>query len=238
MKNEKIVKYSDIGQVLYKKNPGARNLSIRISGKGDVRVTVPRFCTFHTAEVFVFKKRDWIKKKVLSLERRNSEKRVWKERSVLQLLNGNIVIEKGLGENFEARKNDGDWNIALPVGFNAHSEEGQDYLSQVIADIGLMEARQHLPEILENISTSFNLPYRKVSLRKMKSRWGSCSPENNISLNSALIFLPYNLIEYVLLHELVHTIHKNHGKIFWATLENIMPDAIARRKQLNKHVMM
>ncbi len=238
MKNEKIVKYSDIGQVLYRKNPRARNLSIRISGKGEVRVTVPRFCTFHSAESFVLKKRDWIKKKALSIERRNSEKRVWREGSVLQILYGSIVIEKGEGKNLDARKNDEDWHISLPIGFDTHSEESQYYLSQVIADIGLMEAKLHLPKILDSISTNFSLPYRKVSMRKMKSRWGSCSPENNISLNSALIFLPYNLIEYVLLHELVHTVHKNHGRNFWAMLESMMPDAIVKRKELNKHEMM
>ena len=238
MKNEKIVKYSDIGQVLYRKNPRARNISIRISRKGEVRVTVPRFCTYHTAEVFVLKKRDWINKKVLFLECRNSEKIVWKEGSILPFFSGDILIEKGVGENIEARKVDLDWHIKLSNGFDAHSEEEQQYLSQVIADIGLKEAKLQLPGILNDISMRFNLPYQKVSMRKMKSRWGSCSPHNNISLNSALIFLPYNLIEYVLLHELVHTVHKNHGRNFWGTLENMMPDAIARRKELNNHEMM
>jgi len=237
MKNEKIVKYSDIGQVLYRKNSRARNISIRISRKGEVRVTVPRFCTYHTAEVFVLKKRDWINKKVLFLERRNSEKLVWKEGSILSFFNGNVLIEKGVGENIEAKKVKEDWHISLSSGYDTGTEEDQRCLSQVIADIGLKEAKLHLPGILNDISMRFNLPYQKVSMRKMKSRWGSCSSQNNISLSSALIFLPYNLIEYVLLHELVHTVHKNHGRNFWATLENMMPDAIARRKELNKHEM-
>jgi predicted metal-dependent hydrolase len=79
-----------------------------------------------------------------------------------------------------------------------------------------------------------NLPYERVSVKRMKTRWGSCSSKNNISLNSALIFLNDNLIEYVCLHELAHTVHKNHSLSFWRFLEKHLPDALARRKELRE----
>jgi predicted metal-dependent hydrolase len=70
----------------------------------------------------------------------------------------------------------------------------------------------------------------------MKTRWGSCSSKNNISLNSSLVFLPEALIRYVCLHELVHTIHKNHGRVFWEALTGILPEALMLRKGVKKTV--
>ncbi len=73
---------------------------------------------------------------------------------------------------------------------------------------------------------------RKVIIRKQKTIWGSCSYKNNISLNSNLSFLNHDLIDYVILHELVHTKIKNHSKKFWAMLEQIAPNCRLLDRQL------
>lgn len=233
MKNEKIVKYGDIGHVLYRKNSRARNISIRISRDGEVKVTVPRLCTFQAAETFVLNKHHWIKKKILSIERRKEQKLAWEHGTLLSMNEGRIYIEKGESDMIQTERTGSDYQIFLPAGFQKENEEDQNSLKKRIGEIGLMEAKVQLPVILKTIAEKNKLDYTKVGIRRMKSRWGSCSPENNISLNSALIFLSYELIEYVLLHELVHTIHKNHGKGFWDTVITLMPDAMERRKNLN-----
>lgn len=79
--------------------------------------------------------------------------------------------------------------------------------------------------------------YCKVSLRAQRTRWGSCSPKNNISLNIRLATLPQELMDYVLLHELTHTKIKNHSKKFWALLEKQIPNAKALNKQLRKYTL-
>lgn len=235
MKNEKIVKYSDIGSVLYRKNSRARNISIRISAAGEVKVTIPRFCTFQTAESFVSKKNHWIKKKLVSLERKNKEKLAWEAGTFLTLPNGRIFIEKGETEHIEVNQIGNDYQVFLSSGYNKENEKDQLELRLTIGNIGLKEAKILFPDMLQRISEEYELPFKRLSVRRMKSRWGSCTPENNISLNSALIFLSYSLIEYVMLHELVHTVHKNHGKNFWQMVEQLMPDAKERRKLLNGH---
>ena len=233
MKNEKTVKYDDIGLVLYRKNSRARNISIRISRNGEVKVTVPRLCTFQTAERFVLKKQLWIKKKIISLESKKEQKLVWEDGTFLSMHKGRIYIEKGESEIIEVMQRGSDYQLKLPAGFQKDNEEDQYSLKNEIGAIGLGEAKAQLPDILNAIAEKNNLNYTKLGIRRMKSRWGSCSAGNNISLNSALIFLSYGLIEYVLLHELVHTIHKNHGKDFWTLLIKLMPDAMERRKRLN-----
>lgn len=94
------------------------------------------------------------------------------------------------------------------------------------------KAKTYLPKRLEEIAQRFGYKYNKVALKFMKSRWGSCSYKNNINLNISLMTLEKELIDYVLLHELVHTVEKNHGEAFWARVLIHMPDARIRRRAL------
>ena len=65
-------------------------------------------------------------------------------------------------------------------------------------------------------------------------RWGSCSSDQMITLSYFLMQLPWDLIDYVILHELAHTKHLNHGPGFWSELEALCPDARARRKSIKE----
>jgi len=88
----------------------------------------------------------------------------------------------------------------------------------------VVQAESHLPRLLSLLSRSTALGYRTVSIRRQRSRWGSCSAHGAISLNAALLFLPYRMTRYVLLHELCHTQHLNHSQRFWALVERHCPD--------------
>jgi len=63
-----------------------------------------------------------------------------------------------------------------------------------------------------------------VRIKEQRTLWGSCSSRNNINLNFLLIMAPLKVIDYVIIHELVHTIHKNHSANFWNAVEAIMPN--------------
>ncbi len=83
------------------------------------------------------------------------------------------------------------------------------------------EIRRSLTSRLNELAIEHGFNYNKISLRNQKSRWGSCSAQNNISLNQNLFFLPDQLRDYVLVHELAHTRAKNHGAAFWSILFQI-----------------
>ena len=79
-----------------------------------------------------------------------------------------------------------------------------------------------------------NLYPKKVSFRKAKTRWGSCSSKDFISLNIALAALPRTLSDYIIIHELAHIKHKNHSKAFWALVGKYYPNYKEARDELKK----
>ena len=83
------------------------------------------------------------------------------------------------------------------------------------------QIRHSLTSRLYELAQEHDFSYNKVSLRDQKSRWGSCSAHDNISLNQKLYFLPDYLRDYVLVHELAHTREKNHSPAFWEILFDI-----------------
>jgi predicted metal-dependent hydrolase len=87
------------------------------------------------------------------------------------------------------------------------------------------EAKEYLPDRVAYLAFKNKLKYRNLYLKNMKSQWGSCSYENNINLSLHLMRLPVELIDYVILHELAHTVEKNHSPRFWNLVEKFMPKA-------------
>ena len=88
---------------------------------------------------------------------------------------------------------------------------------------------------LEELAELHGFSYNRVFFRSQRTRWGSCSAADNINLNIKLARLPAALLDYVLLHELLHTRLKNHQPVFWLALQAIMPDALERRRQLRQY---
>ena len=107
--------------------------------------------------------------------------------------------------------------------------------SKVLPEIDREDARKILNQRLVELATEHDFEYGKVSIRKQKTRWGSCSSQNNISLNQNLLHLTDELIDYVLLHELTHTRVKNHSSSFWDELGTVCPSAKEKRRLLKTY---
>ncbi|GHV60657.1 hypothetical protein FACS1894182_15350 [Bacteroidia bacterium] len=101
-----------------------------------------------------------------------------------------------------------------------------------------IRAKQYLPAELQRLSELHGFRYTQVKIRKSKTRWGSCSSKGIINLSFYLMLLPSHLIEYVLLHELCHTVEMNHSIAFWSLLNNHTDgQAKVLRKELrNYHI--
>jgi predicted metal-dependent hydrolase len=95
-------------------------------------------------------------------------------------------------------------------------------------------ALEYLPRRTLFLAETHGFSFRRISVRKSRTRWGSCSSVNNINLSMYLMHLPSHLIDYVILHELVHTIHKNHSPAFWSLLDEHTGNSKALAREIKK----
>ena len=123
----------------------------------------------------------------------------------------------------------------------SRARERENEARQLVAENplpGRAEARRILVDRLAELARQYGFTYERVRVANQQSRWGSCSGRNTISLNLQLLFLPADLRDYVILHELVHTRHKHHGPAFWRELERYIADSTALRRRLRSHTIM
>ncbi len=107
----------------------------------------------------------------------------------------------------------------------AENETQRKALAKSFASIDRGEAKRELTARLKQLAEKHGFTYSGVCIRNQRTRWGSCSRMNAISLNMKLLALPEDLIDYVILHELVHTRFHDHSKKFWAELEKHVKNA-------------
>ena len=88
---------------------------------------------------------------------------------------------------------------------------------------------------LNQLAGKYGFTYNRLFIRNQRTRWGTCSSRNNISLNINLLKLPQELQDYVMLHELAHTRHKNHSRDFWAEMDRLVGDAKKLKKQMRSY---
>jgi predicted metal-dependent hydrolase len=92
-----------------------------------------------------------------------------------------------------------------------------------------------LDELVSKYSNILKLYPHKITIRKQKTRWGSCSSQGNVNFNLALIMVPISVLEYVVAHELCHLKHPNHSRDFWELVATIIPDYTQQQQWLKTH---
>ena len=208
----------DIGEITIRKSKKAKRISIRIKQGGEVQTILPQWAPYRAGIIFAQKKKNWILKHLNKSGSFSGRKIIFTENSNFKTWNHDLLISREGKEKISFNICPGLVKVIVPEQFNIEDDDIQTFIREAISRALRIEAAEYLPERLKVISEKFDLKYNNLSLRNQKTLWGSCSSKNNINLNVNLMRLPTHLIDYVLLHELVHTKHKNHGPGFWNTL--------------------
>ena len=220
----KKVEVAEIGTVSLYKRRNARSIKITILPSGGVRVTMPNWLPYRSGIEYAKSKVDWIKQHQTVQVKLLQGKRVGKYHR--------LVFQTAATETIKTRVTDSEIKVIYPVELSVQTEAVQTRALLACEKALRQEAETLLPQRLDQLASKFGYQYRSVSIKKLKSRWGSCDHQQRISLNLYLMLLPWTLIDYVLVHELNHTKHLNHSRQFWAEIELHLPGAKNLRRQL------
>ena len=224
MNSAKSIYIQEIGEVLFRKSKRAKKINISIKPFDGVVVSFPFYVSYKVAEEVTLSKIEWIKKSLSKMKNYEGKKQIYSELSEFSTRAHNLVIQKKANGNISVTVRNGTISVKYPCDQNVNSEEVQSAVKTGIERALRNEAKEYLPLRVDQLSKEFGYSYNQVYCKNLKSRWGSCSVRNNINLNIHLMRLPEELINYVILHELCHTVHKNHSKRFWNKLESVLPD--------------
>jgi predicted metal-dependent hydrolase len=211
-------------EVVFARRKGTRHLKLTIKSDGIIRVSVPYGITLQRAERFVIEKSEWIEKHRKQPTILQNGDRVGKSYRLFFSKSATTEIKTRVGIN--------KISVNVPSGFTETNHNVQLKARQAAERALLKQAKQLLPQRLEALSVKHSIPYKKCTVKKLKSRWGSCDNFKNITLSSYLIQLDWKLIDYVIRHELAHTYHPHHQPDFWEFLESIEPNYKQSRKEL------
>lgn len=231
MKNEQRINIPELGEVTVKLSSKARRISIRLKPFAGITLILPQDADIKEGIVFLKEKRHWILKNLQKLEEKEQKLTVFDENTRFASRSFALKISKHAHPKIRLQLKDGLLQVFYPANVPVSAPEVQETIRYGIEESLRMEAKRFLPGRLAWLAKQNNIRYQNVTIKNLKSRWGSCSATNNINLNLHLMRLPDQLIDYVLLHELCHVHEKNHGPHFWARLD-IMCHGQA--KQLDK----
>ena len=230
--NYKNISVNQVGEIYLRKNNRSNSIRIKINRKGEIIVSMPFGVSEKKALNFVISKADWIKKHQSEIKTR-----------IKSLSPGNgfrtkshiLKITTNESDKITGQLKGQELILNIPAPYNLEDHIVQEFIKDMVIKVLRMEAKQYLPVRLKQLADNNGFHYNNVRIKRLKSKWGSCSYSNNINLNLHLMQLPDNLIDLVLNHELVHTIEKNHKQGLWNLMENIYPNARLMNRDLKNY---
>lgn len=235
MKNTSIYRMK-IGNTLveiHRKNIKRMNLSVR-PPDGEVRISVPMDTKEEEIRRFVKSKEAWITRHIDQIQRRPRKRELMCRAGENHFLWGRpyeLVVKPSKNRSQAVWMED---HILLST--TPYSERKQR--EAALREMYRRELKKKIPPLLESWDKILGVEVRAWGVKDMKTRWGSCNTvDKRIWMNLQLAKYPVACLEYVLVHELIHLLVRNHNATFYAYLDQFLPDWRSQRARLAEHAL-
>ncbi len=225
------VSIAGVGTVTLYKRRGNRSIRLSINSRGDVRISLPPWLPYKAGEQFALGRIAWIN------DNRSRAPQTTLAHGQLIGKAHRLVLEPYLDQPNSARVRTqlkhNEIRVRYPTSLTQAHPSVQAAAHKASLRALKLEGETLLPQRLQTLAAQTAYEYSSVHIKQLKSRWGSCSSRQEIVLNLFLMQLPWHLIDYVLVHELVHTRVMQHGAPFWAEFERHVPHAKKLRREIS-----
>ncbi len=218
----------EFGDITIRRSVRASSVKISVAPNGTLRASLPPY-----APLFMLKR-------LVKSSRQQLRQMLQQDKPVYTLHNGmqigkshKLVVGKSIRTN--VRHTGQSIVVALGPDATLQDPDIKRRVHDAIIAALRVEAKSYLPKRLAYLANQLDCHYEKVRFSHAGTRWGSCSTTGTISLNIALMSLPFELIDYVIIHELCHTKQMNHSQAFWRLVESADPEYHHHRKTLKSH---
>lgn len=201
-----------------RESPRARRLTARVFPGGRVEIVVPLGTRSRTVQQFVTRHRGWIERKVEEFRY-----------TVIEPLDAlpDVICLQAVGRQLAVSYVNGAGGARVVAG-DRHLQVCGDLSRRPLVRHALQrwllhEAHAQLLPWLAAVAGRHGFTYTRAQVRRQRTRWGSCSRAGTISINACLLFQSPEVVRYLFVHELAHTVHLDHSRRFWRTVERLEP---------------
>jgi predicted metal-dependent hydrolase len=219
----------EFGTITLRRSARASHVRIRVAPDGRLRASLPLY-----APAFLVKRLIKTSRGQLRAMLAESHSDTVYEHGMQIGKSHTLIVRPGTAKVTTARRHGQQIIVSLPQDKDLHDSVVVRTVRDTVIDALRIEAKSYLPKRLAYLASAGGFSYEKIRFSHASGRWGSCSSNGTISLNIALMKLPFELIDYVLIHELSHTVEMNHSKKFWELVATTDPQYRAHRQTLKK----
>ncbi|HJD56071.1 MAG TPA: M48 family metallopeptidase [Rickettsia endosymbiont of Pyrocoelia pectoralis] len=203
-----LTKFGDPKNVAVRRSSQAKNISIRITHKG-AELILPLKVKAEKGHNFLLSKEHWVRQKL----RRNVASPVRDENNISILGKQYQIIHTDSSENQVKLQDDKLEIYCTPV------------LKKISIEVFLKrKLLEEVKAIVEIFAKNHNLDYSNIRIMENVTRWGSCCSKGNLAFNWRIIFAPFEVLKYLVAHEMAHLKEMNHSENFWQLVEDIYPE--------------
>ncbi|MCA9332872.1 M48 family metallopeptidase [Candidatus Saccharibacteria bacterium] len=217
-----------IGLLTIRKSKKSRNLRLSIKHDNAVIVSIPYWVPYKAGLDYAKSKKDWIISNMTEKSNIEEGTRIGKAHRV--------TFKESITDKVSSRLTNNEIIILYPPWLSRTSREVQIVANRTALRALKKEADVLLEQRLRRLAQLYEFKYNSLKIRSLKTRWGSCSNNKDITLSYYLIQLPWDEIDYVIIHELVHTKYMAHNRQFWDEVHKYVPnmDEIKRKIKVRK----